>query len=289
MTEYVKLNKVLPLISKAVREEDGNLSLLAYALDGYNLLDVPSQQLEEVNLFKVEDHKVQLCDKIKTINLATYMFKNPTSTECGALEGCLDIVSGESQEEFNLTESTNPCAGNYAISHKLFLATDYYNNNFEPMKYVGTSQYVCSNCANRFCHACNQTFSVDHNKVLWTSFKDGYICLWYNVVAKDEDGDFLIINDPDVLRYLAYWTELQHFRNRMYAHEEGTLSIVDRLEGKVNMWYLKAKGALNSKNLNVALISEITNNSYNAKFFNMLPYNYRSRYEVGTFGYKQRY
>lgn len=281
MTEYVKLNKVLPLISKAVRAEDSNLNLLSYALDGYNLLDSPSNTVETVKMFEVKDHKLELCNDIKTINLATYMYKNPNASECDSLTDCINITSGESQEEFNLTDSTNPCAGNYAISHKLFLNSSYYNNNFYPLKYIGTSSYVCSECLSRFCHDCNATFSVDENKVLWTSFSDGYICLWYDSVPKDEDGDFLIVNYPNVLRFLAYWAEYQHWRNRAFSKEEGTISLMDRMEMLVNRWYAKANGTINKRNLNSSLIKEIGVGGQNEKFFKMLPYNYRSKYEMG--------
>lgn len=285
MINYTKINSVLPLISKAVRQEDTNLNLLSYTLDAYRLIQGPTSMMEEVAIYEIKDHKVELCSDIKTINLVTYL-NQPTDSNC---ENCLNIVAGESQEEYNLTDSTNPCAGNYAIAHKLYLSTDYYNQNFAPLKYVGTSSFVCSDCYNRFCHDCNETFSVDHNKVMWTSFKDGYVCVMYDKELKDDDGNFLIIDDMDVKKYLALYAELEHFRNRWYSHEEGAGSFISNLESKVNLWYNKSKGTLNKISINAPLLKEMTNGSYNARFFNMLPYNYRQRYEFGSINYKNRY
>lgn len=289
MIAYTKINSVLPLILKSVREEDTNLNLLSYALDAYRMIEGPSHTIEEVAVYEIKDHKAQLCSDIKTVNLATYLFQNPSNSECTSLSDCLNITSGESQEEYNLTSSSNPCAGNYAIAHKLYLSTDYYNNNFAPLKYVGTSSFICTECFNRFCHNCNETFSVDHNKIMWTSFAEGYVCLLYDVEAKNEDGEFLIIDDVEVKKFLALYAEHEHFRNRFFMHEEGTGQNLSMLSGQVNYWYNKAKAAIRKTTLNATLIGEITNNSQNAKFFNMLPYQYRQRYEFGSVGYKNRY
>lgn len=289
MIKYTKINSVLPLIAKAVREEDTNLNLLSYALDAYRLIEAPSHNLEEVAVYQITDHKAELCSDIRTINLATYLFQSPSNTECQSLSDCLNISSGTSQEEYNLTDSTNPCAGNYAIAHKLYLSTDYYNNNYAPLKYIGTSSFVCTECFNRFCHDCSETFSVDSNNIMWTSFADGYVCLLYDKEAKDEDGDFLIMDDIEVKKFMALYAELEHFRNRWYSHEEGTGPFISNLESKVNLWYAKAKGSIRKQTANMALIKEITNGSKNAKFFNMLPYQYRQRYEFGSLSYKNRY
>ena len=283
MINYVKINAVLPRISNAVRQEDTNLNLLSYALNAYDLIASPVHKTESPNLYTVKDHKVQLCDDVIMINMATYMQGQPSDTECEGLNDCLNISSGTAQEEFNLTDSTNPCAGNYAISHKLFLASEYYNNNFYPLKYVGTSKFVCTQCVSRFCHDCNETFSVDENKVLWTSFKDGTICLLESKVMKDEDGDYLIIDDEDVIQYLALYAELQHFRNRMYSHEQGVISIVDRLESKMNIWYNKARSTIKKILLNPQLIGEITLNSRNNNFFKHLPDLYRDKTELTNY------
>jgi len=279
MTNYTKINSVLPLINRAVRNEDSNLTLLSYAFDAYDLLPGSTSKKEEVQIYEVKNHKVQLCQDIETLNLVTHLSKKPSDSECNELNNCVTITSGEAQEEFNISEDNNPCAGNYAIAHKLFLDSNYYNNNYEPMKYIGNSSYVCTSCPNRFCHDCNETFSVDENKILWTSFKDGYICIWYDKRLVDEDGDYLIIDLTEVKKFLALYAELEHFRNRMYSKEQGVQSIVNDLEYKTTLWLKKARGAILKSGLNRNLIAELTTGSYNSRFFRMLPDKYRSKYE----------
>lgn len=283
MINYVKIDAVLPRISKAIRQEDTNLNLLSYALQGYDLIASPLHKKESPRMYTVKDHKVELCKDVIQINLATFMLTSPNQNQCEELNNCLNIQSGVAQEEYNLTDSTNPCAGNYSINHKLFLSSSFYNSNFYPMKYIGSSQYVCKSCFSRFCHECNETFSVDENKVLWTSFKDGTICLLESKVMKDEEGDYLIIDDEDVIKYLALYAELEHFRNRMYSHEQGSGQIVDRLESKVNIWYNKARSTIKKILLNPQIIGEITVNSYNNNFWRHLPDVYRDKTELNLY------
>jgi len=283
MINYVKINAVLPRISSAIRQEDTNMNLLSYALQAYDLIASPVHKIEEPRMYTVKDHKVELGDDVIQVNLATFMLNEPTESDCNELASTLNIQSGVAQEEYNLTDSTNPCAGNYAIAHKLFLTTNYYNNNFYPMKYIGTSKYACKSCLSRFCHDCGETFSIDENKVLWTSFKDGTVCLFESKVMKDEDGDYLIIDDEDVIKYLALYAELEHFRNRMYSHEQGAIRIVNSLESKVNIWYNKARSTIKKILLNPQLIGEITVNSKNNNFWRHLPDLYRDKTELNLF------
>lgn len=269
MINYVKINNILPYVSKAVLEESSQEEILSEALRGYELLASRRQTKEQVFIYTVKDHKTELSDDTIIIN-SVYRTDNTLSDVYKKYCDC--------PETPEVTD--NGCVGNYAIAHKLSLDSPDFKNSFYPMKYIGISSYVCDTCVNMFCHDCNETFSVDENKVLWTSFKDGTLCVKAKVTITDEEGDYLIVDDEDVKKYLALHAELEHFRNRMYRHEQGVTGIVDRLESKSNVFYNRARSSIKKLSLNPQLIGEITNNSRNAQFFKFLPDNYRRKYDL---------
>lgn len=273
MINYIDINAVLPSIAKTVREEDSIPNLLSYILEGYRLLDSPAHTEETVVVLEVKDHKTSLPSGIKKINFATYMSSNPTEED----ESTITDVQSVTIDLATSTGSTE-CVGNYILSHRLFLLSNYFNNNFSRMKYVGTSEFVCTDCINRFCHDCSETFSVDKNRILNTSFKDGFVCLSYETEVK-RDGKFQIVDHPDIRYYLARFAELEHFRNRAYSQETNAINLMDRLEGKVSLWYAKANSALTKKLLNKSLIAELTTNRFNARFLFDGAYAYRANNE----------
>lgn len=276
MIEYVDINAALPLVSKAVRSEDTVPNLISYMLDGWRLIYSPAHTEEGIIILEVKDHKVALPKDIKKINLATYMESNPDTGETEELTG---IESRTITIDVSTTdEEENTCVGNYILSHRLFLLSDYFNNNYQPMKYIGTSPFVCTNCNNRFCHSCNETYSVDHNKILHTSFKDGYICLIYETEIK-KDGVYQVINNREVLYYLARYAEQEHFRDRAYSQETNAINIKDRIDREVNVWYNKARSAIKKLLINRPLLTELTTARFNARFLRDGGQVYRNRYE----------
>lgn len=275
MIRYTSLESALPLVSRAVRRQLNKTEMLAWAYDGYEQLQIPGETEPVVQLFEVKDHKVKLPMEVKEINLVTYLLNDPSEEELKELETC------------NLTEEEieGSCVGRYILAHKVFLESSYYNNNFFPLKYIGNAPYLCENCFNRFCHQCNETFSVDHNKILWTSFKEGSICVEYERDILDTEGYPKIVDIPEVKRYLAFYIEYEHWRNRSGESDVGANREVNNALSLMNIWYNKARGSVLLHQVDRRTISELTLNDFNARFFKMLPDNYRRKYEIGGYGY----
>lgn len=272
MINYTSINSVLPLVADSIRSEDNIPKLLSYILNGYRDIYSPVHTKEEVLLLQLKDHKTALPDSLRKINLVTYMSSDPNDDDSSNLEGI------ETQTvEINLaaTEPDLQCVGNYILSHRLYLLSDYFQNNFEPMKYIGINKFVCTDCNNRFCHPCNYTYSVDENKILHSSQKEGFVC----IIGESEvkiDGVYQIIDHPHVKRYLAIFAEYQHIRNRMFSQEQGAMNIKRDLSQDLNIWYNKARTAIKAALLNRPLITELTIGRTNARFLKDAAYEYRS-------------
>lgn len=266
MIEFINLEKVLPSIPKRVRDEESIPQLLSFALEGYRNLDLPFNKQQKVLLCEVNNHQIQLPDEVKSITLVTHQYCDPTNEETEELTKCF--------------EESIYSSGDYLMSHKLylhenFIGTDYHKNNFQPLKYIQGDINMCDRCINLNCH-CNDTFSVNHTKVLTTSIKEGWLCILYETDI-NSNGEYFIINTADVKRYLSLYVQQQHLENRMYGAEAGILQIKDRIDPQVNIYYNKARGGVLLRGVNRRLISEITVDSTNNRFYKVLPDNWFKR------------
>lgn len=294
MVNYCKLEKVLPLIPKSLRRESDEAEMLRLALDGYRHLSVPMQLQNQLQVFEIVDHKVQLPSEIKVINFVTWMKSNPSLEDLDTLADsyCNDCDTVQTttttitDPDGTITTTTTSTANEYLLAHKIvlnasFYNTNYFNNNFIPLKYIQGSvknNNLCDNCINRFTHGCNETFSVDHNKIMWTSFKDGFVCVDYDSEIL-EDGSYLIIEDNDVLNYLKHYIMQGLLEDRAFSHEQGTYQMAKNLQTEVDIWFRKASGALILKGIDRNLIESFSLRGFNENILKFLPNNYRAKFE----------
>ena len=167
------------------------------------------------------------------------------------------------------------------MGHKLYLyenfySTGCYKNNFLPLVYLqGGQSFQCTVCPTRFINDISESFSVDHNKVMWTSFKDGIVCIDYDTEVT-ECGDYLIVDVPEVKRYLSLYAQHEHWLNRMSSHEQGSDSKFQAIHMMLSNYYNKAYGALLLRGIDRRIISGITVDRHNVRFMRDLPELYKT-------------
>ena len=60
-------------------------------------------------------------------------------------------------------------------------------------------KFHCSTCPN-ISSNCGLTYSLSHNGYITTSFENGYICMAYLKYAMDENGEYIIPDNEDLIR-----------------------------------------------------------------------------------------
>ena len=287
MINYVNINKALTFIPVQVRNEENKTQLLSFILDGYRQLLHPLQSKNKIELLEIKDHKVQLPNEMKYLNMVFYT--------AGKSNVNIDLATTDTDPDVETTTTTTNADGSvttvttkefndrYLLSHRLMLHENYYEtdyfNNFYPLAYRqgGFSYSDC--CLNKHIE-CVDTFTVDENKVLWSSLQEGFICIDYESDIINDDGDYMIIEHPVIMRYLSYYAQQKHLENRLYGKEQGIGNILGRIDNNVNIWYRKANGIVNKLGINRALQGQITNVSYNAKILTYLSDSHRMKYET---------
>jgi len=225
MLRYIEIDSIIPRIPQPVRKDMSFTQMLSDALAAYRQIGGPIDHLEErISIFQVKNHKVELPVDIHSISMVTKLCNEPTDKQCEEFEALQSDA-----------ETCTDCAtGDYQIFHQVFLDSSYYNSCYCPIKYVGPNTQLCQTCVNRFCHDCSETFSVDYNRVLTTSFKEGYICVVYDRQLK-KNGKYLIVDDEVVKEYLATHVTWLFIQNQALMGESGSMSLFDRYQTRDSM------------------------------------------------------
>jgi len=256
MTNYIPFRSILGRIPKPLFKESTESDFLSWALDALRRLPPIARTESKVQIFEIKNNKVSLPKEIKSINLVTYMVTEPDEECCNSLACCVE--NPEPEETWYNTDSI--CR--YTINYKLFLDSLYYNTCYSPLKFVGNSAYVVSNSPNRNCN-CQETYTVDKNKCLHTSYCDGFICVDYNVELKDDDGNFLIPDYQNVISFLTKYATMKHWEERASGKEEGAFTLYQKYQQEAESQYKAARGEILLKNADVDALSEVVKGGFN--------------------------
>lgn len=259
MTNYISMESALRLVPKPLFEQSNRYDFLSWMLDGYRELKLREEYKREIHIFQVEDGRVELPQKIKEINLVTFLFKSPTNEDVYSLKSCVC-----NQDDTTTTEEDTNSVCQYSLAYRQFLNSRYYNNNYIPMQYKGTSKsLLCDNCPNRITQ-CQYTFTIDQNKMLYTNVTEGYICIDYDTEVVDEtDGLPLIPDAQDVKQYLAYYAQYRHWDERASGKEESAAQMSERSLQKANMYFNKVKGSRTLRGIDATTVSNVRYDNYN--------------------------
>jgi hypothetical protein len=259
MKEYINLKAILDnsRIPSQLQIDCGKENILSWGLDAYRMLKIPDQLKFKFQLFEIKDHQVQLPNDVKLINHVSYSSIKPTNTDCNDIE----LYIYDNTNDVNPTSNQTHIVGDYAIAHKLFLDSTFYNNNIVTLFYNGVKNNldICKTC--KVCFTCDNTYSIDINKVLWSPFKSGYLCIEYFTELKDDNEDFMIINTPEILRYISLYAQTQCFLTKASSKEEGAYQIYNNLLNQTEIAFKKAKGSELLKSINVDNYDRIISNT----------------------------
>lgn len=256
MTNYISIKNSLRLIPKGLLKESSQADFLSWMLDAVSMLPQIAQTRTEIKVFEFSDYKMELPEYIKQLNLVTYLDKDPCEEDLSSVTSCVENPESEGEEY----SSENVCR--YTLNYKMFLDSSYYNNNFIPLKYSGPSgNILCSNCPNRFV-TCANTFWIDHNKILHTSLKEGFLCIDYDAIACDDGGDYMVIDLIEVENYLAKYAIYKHWEERSNLKEESALRMYQTYQQEAEIAFKRAKGKILLGFTDLNTVAKVVGNTY---------------------------
>lgn len=233
MIDYVAIQAVLDpaYFPRVLRQEADDDTILTHALDAYRMLNI-SQKLEEgYEVLELKNHSLNISSDIRVINMVTGLITNNG-----------EVYSPSYGLGDNVSFIPLRYVGNRTINSTLH---DYNNTS-------------CKVCYHPELSSCAETWSLSIFKEMTTSIKDGWICIDYLKEAKDENGNFLIIKDPNILRFLGTYAVAMIWRDRDNGLEQGAANQFQKYLQMAEVLMKKAKGAMYQRNIDLNLLSSIS-------------------------------
>ena len=218
-------------------------------------MEVENLLTHKITILDVVDYKAALPDDLKMVCEIAYRLDPPkcgprerieqvTQWVQGTDDGCeLEInvncpdchrstcrECGDNYVEVNvdkLWELQNPhlfsqYSSKFATVSRFGYGKSVYNPEFRLLSYGGGNPWNninmhISGCANAYCRDCQETYDFNTNNIE-VSFKKGEILVSYLAVKLDENGDRLILDDPDVFEAIGDYI-LYKYMKKSYFRE----------------------------------------------------------------------
>lgn len=191
------------------------------------LYQVPSilTYIDKIELFEITDGKLKLPSYMKKINQVLFLCKEPSNIDLASLE----------------------CEN---LTYNIFLNSIYYQNNFIHLKYNGKDKSMLSeSCLNQGL-SCSEGYVITPEKMLYTTFNQGYLCIHYSTLLCDEEGNIIIPHNQNLIEYLTSYAIAKHWEERMFTKEEQAANFYQMYWQKAELWLRKLRGEVFLSNIN---------------------------------------
>lgn len=230
-------------LDKTQYEED---DIIEWIINGLDVLNIKKAYQQEAIWIEVKNHKAILpCDVIQI-----EMIVSPLS------EGDFCDEDEQELENCNCGFNTNYVTQinsnyNFRVINNWsgFSNTNYFKRNFQVLKLSNlpfASKFHCSTCPN-ISSNCGLTYTLSSNGYITTSFESGNICMAYLKYAKDEDDEYIIPDNEDLIQALSNWCMAKHWEVRMNMKEEGAFNMYQLYINKAQNLFQKVRGIFITK------------------------------------------
>lgn len=266
----------LPVDKSQFNEDD----FIEWSMQGLDLLNVKRTYQREGVLIEVKNHKAELpCDLLQIELVTTPLLEtNQDFLNSKYVQELEDCGCGFNAERISTIEKN----GNIRIiaNYPLFEKTSYFQNNFIILSLSNTpfaGKYHCESCPN-LSSTCDMQYTLHSQGYITVPFESGYICIGYLKHATDENGDYLIPDNEDLILFLTNYTMAKHWEERMNMKEEGASQLYMLYMNKAENNMGRARGTFISKDFNFNSWKNIVYKNINkANHYSI--FNKQSRYE----------
>lgn len=248
--KYVPIKAVLNFISTAIQEEEKSENqLISWAFQALRLIDFPQKYENKVCFLEIKDHKATLPVGWREISDVRYMYKTPCKSDIDDLHCCFPELLNTEEPKKSFTSN---------ITYGLYVTSSYFVNNFRPLYTKIRGKGIGTNCCK---NDCKSEFTIKNN-CIYTDFREGIIQIKYQVEYQ-ENGEYMIPDDVDLMRGISEYIKYQHWEGRSDRHEQGTLQRSEKHLQRAEILLKKSKGKFLLRSLDMEIIEDIQFGSIN--------------------------
>lgn len=196
------------------------------------LRSLKAKQLYEstTSFIEVINHKAKLPIGVKIIEQIFYK-DNFTGDDIDSIE-----VYTSNANDFAVTKSNSD-----------FMQSPYYQNHWKALRLATSTfhnQVVLKDSPNFNCTCgCEGEYSINKNNCVITSFESGYIAVSYLRFPMNDEGEFLIPDDINILKSIKNYVLMKIWEKRYNFKEEGA---APRYQHYLRMWEITRASTIGS-------------------------------------------
>jgi hypothetical protein len=207
MQTLISIDNVFNFVPRPIREEvNDDTQIKSWALQALRMVETPAKYIKEIWFHEVSNHSAPLPEGLHKIYKASFSQREPIEGFCrcqGTTEP-LEILQKD-------------CVSLY---HTLYLQGSEIISSWQPLAYKGhklSDKYVCKvdwgGCKGHY----SLTSNLSHIRV---SHESGFVAIEYLAEAKDEEGNFLVPDLPQLWLGMSHYIQAQHYNERAAMAEQ---------------------------------------------------------------------
>ena len=201
---------------------DGNTisehDVLEWASHGFRKLKVKQLYESTTSFIKVVNHVAKLPIGVKMIEQIYYK-EEFVDDDISNIE-----VYTSNADTFSVTKSNSD-----------FMQSNYYTSSWSPLRLATSTfhnQVVLRDSPNYRCR-CEHEYSINKNNCVVTSFEEGYLAVSYLRFPMNDEGEFLIPDDINILVAIKNYVLMKIWEKRYNFKEDGAEG---RFQNYLRLW-----------------------------------------------------
>lgn len=245
INKLAPLDNVFNFLPKNLRRElSDDDQIRSWALQALRTVNHSQRYIKDISFHDIVNHRANLPDDVYKIYKVSYASEQPTDLQIASLCAC---EAQTDSANYSLEDDCIP------IYHQLFLNSDYYTSTFRPMAYKKTrlaDNYVC----NVQWGGCHGFYSLDSTgSVMTFSEQDGFVAIEYLAEPKNDNGDFLVPDLPQLWSGLAAWIKAKFYEDKSILAEQNSFQLYQANLAEARQWLNEARGIFKLSGIDTAL------------------------------------
>ncbi len=275
MRNYINIKRAFTYLPRTIDEwEITDPEIIQYMLDAIMLIGVPMAYQRMGCLIDINNHRASVPQGMKLIDVVGITEKPLKTSDTEQIVRTYSTnreVTNERETVTNtevITRSPSPTPDQTQVdriqyqgvinNYRLWESSTTYKNAFQLASYThSTTAGHTKDCPNLYSD-CKITYGIDP-KYFTTNVRTGTMYVGYYSLAKDECGDFLVPDVPELLEAIAIYATMKLAEGKLWQGEANARYLVEKYEREWGFALLNARGKMQILQANLEKLSAIIN------------------------------
>jgi hypothetical protein len=225
--------------------------IIEWVMQGLEMANIRHAYEQDTVVVNINNHKGRLPTGLVQIEMVAYPIETNDCDDCNnqsseeLTDAEIDYINKQHVDRIDEQGIIN--------NYNLFIRSKSFDSqNFKIMRLTNkpmSGKFHCKDCPNLSSN-CDLEYTINPNGTITTSFNTGKVCIAYLRHAQNEQGQFLIPEQEDLIQGLAAFAMSKHWEQRMNMKEENGIRFYELYMDRAQNLLSKARGIFITRGFN---------------------------------------